>query len=141
MFALSWLKHLNVYVRKSIPLETNNAPIFFSDWKTGRCSSTVQVRLLCFWDARNVRRGDHDAGDSECKPTCNSQPNTSPDLTYAGYMSLCLFYYCESDLSFAVVTLGLDLLLIGPSLFSGKLNKAANCERGKRKRSKAPMER
>ena len=93
MFALSWLKHLNVYVRKSIPvcvtrvqkimrsvslilvdiwasyhcfnylsllfqLETNNAPIFFSDWKTGRCSSTVQVRLLCFWDARNVRRGE-----------------------------------------------------------------------------------
>ncbi|KAL0760086.1 hypothetical protein Bca101_076236 [Brassica carinata] len=38
-------------------------------------------------------------------------------------MSLCLFYYCESDLSFAVVTLGLDLLLIGPSLSSGKLNK------------------
>ncbi|KAF3597379.1 hypothetical protein DY000_02023475 [Brassica cretica] len=69
------------------------------------------------------------------------RPNTSPDLTYAGYMSLCLFYYCESDLSFAVVTLGLDLLLIGPSLLSGKLNKAANCERGKRKRSKAPMER
>ncbi|KAF2532732.1 hypothetical protein F2Q70_00030810 [Brassica cretica] len=47
--------------------------------------------------------GYHDAGDSECKPTCNSQPNTSPDFT--------------------LVTLGLDLLLIGPSLSSGKLNK------------------
>ena len=49
------------------------------------------------------------------------------------FRSLCLFYYCESDLNFAIVTLGLDLLLIGPSMFSGKLNKATNCERRKRK--------
>ncbi|KAF2565020.1 hypothetical protein F2Q70_00017038 [Brassica cretica] len=34
-----------------------NVAIFLSDLKTGRCSSTVQVRLLRFWEARNVRRG------------------------------------------------------------------------------------
>ncbi|KAF3561269.1 hypothetical protein DY000_02014938 [Brassica cretica] len=67
------------------------------------------------------------------------RPNTSPDLTYAAcyntsliLRSLCLFHYCESDLNFAIVTLGLDLLLIGPSMFSGKLNKATNYGRGKR---------
>ncbi|CAH8367856.1 unnamed protein product [Eruca vesicaria subsp. sativa] len=31
--------------------------VFFSDLKSGRCSSTVEVRLLRFWEARNPRRG------------------------------------------------------------------------------------
>ncbi|CAH8361470.1 unnamed protein product [Eruca vesicaria subsp. sativa] len=31
--------------------------VFFSDLKSGRCSSTVEVRLLQFWEARNPRRG------------------------------------------------------------------------------------
>ncbi|CAH8302086.1 unnamed protein product [Eruca vesicaria subsp. sativa] len=30
---------------------------FFSDLKSGRCSSTVEVRLLRTWEARNPRRG------------------------------------------------------------------------------------
>ncbi|CAN7011777.1 unnamed protein product [Brassica oleracea var. botrytis] len=33
------------------------AKVFFSDLKTGRCSSVVEVRLLRFWEARNVKRG------------------------------------------------------------------------------------
>ncbi|KAH0867310.1 hypothetical protein HID58_074332 [Brassica napus] len=32
------------------------ASIFLSDLKIGRCSSTVQVRLLRLWEAKNVRR-------------------------------------------------------------------------------------
>ncbi|KAF3604014.1 hypothetical protein F2Q69_00035214 [Brassica cretica] len=32
--------------------------VFLSDLKTGCCSSTVQVRLLCYWEARNVQRGE-----------------------------------------------------------------------------------
>ncbi|KAH0883653.1 LOW QUALITY PROTEIN: hypothetical protein HID58_059749 [Brassica napus] len=69
-------------------------------------------------------------------------PNTSPALTYAAcyntswiLRSLCLFYYCESDMNFAIITLCLDLLFIGPSMFSEKLNKATNCKRGIRKPS------
>ncbi|KAF3573188.1 hypothetical protein F2Q69_00059484 [Brassica cretica] len=34
-----------------------NVSVFLSDLQTGRSSSIVQVRLLCFWEARNVRRG------------------------------------------------------------------------------------
>ncbi|CAG7871129.1 unnamed protein product [Brassica rapa] len=37
-----------------------NALVFLSDLHTGRSSSSVQVRLFCFWEARSVRRGgDH----------------------------------------------------------------------------------
>ncbi|WZZ27368.1 hypothetical protein YC2023_010769 [Brassica napus] len=35
-----------------------NTTVFLSDLKTGCCSSTVQVRLLCYWEARNVQRGE-----------------------------------------------------------------------------------
>ncbi|CAF1930177.1 unnamed protein product [Brassica oleracea] len=31
--------------------------VFFSDLKTGRCSSVVEARLLRFWEAKNVKRG------------------------------------------------------------------------------------
>lgn len=31
--------------------------VFFSDWKTGGCSSVVEARLLRFWEPRNVKRG------------------------------------------------------------------------------------
>ncbi|CAN7102682.1 unnamed protein product [Brassica rapa subsp. narinosa] len=31
--------------------------VFFSDLKSGRCSSVVEARLLRFWEARNVKRG------------------------------------------------------------------------------------
>ncbi|KAF3591750.1 hypothetical protein DY000_02020219 [Brassica cretica] len=31
--------------------------IFFSDLKSGKCSSVVEARLLRFWEARNVKRG------------------------------------------------------------------------------------
>ncbi|CAG7876677.1 unnamed protein product [Brassica rapa] len=34
-----------------------NVLVFLSDLQTGRSSSTVQFRLLRFWEARNVRRG------------------------------------------------------------------------------------
>ncbi|KAG2271268.1 hypothetical protein Bca52824_065823 [Brassica carinata] len=34
-----------------------NVLVFLSDLQTGRSSSTVEVRLLHFWEARNVRRG------------------------------------------------------------------------------------
>ena len=34
-----------------------NVLVFLSDQQTGRSYSTVQVRLLRFWEARNVRRG------------------------------------------------------------------------------------
>ncbi|WZY83269.1 hypothetical protein YC2023_029653 [Brassica napus] len=33
------------------------SPVFFSDLKSGRCSSVVEARLLRFWEARNVKRG------------------------------------------------------------------------------------
>ena len=37
-----------------------NALVFLSDLHTGRSSSSVQVRLLRFWEAWSVRRGgDH----------------------------------------------------------------------------------
>ncbi|CAN6902011.1 unnamed protein product [Brassica oleracea] len=32
-----------------------NARVFLSDLKSGRCS---EVRLLRFWEARNIKRGD-----------------------------------------------------------------------------------
>ncbi|KAL0854600.1 hypothetical protein Bca101_059752 [Brassica carinata] len=35
-----------------------NNLVFLSDLQAGRSSSSVQVRLLRFWEARNVRRGD-----------------------------------------------------------------------------------
>ncbi|CAF1917187.1 unnamed protein product [Brassica napus] len=31
--------------------------VFFSDLKSGKCSSVVEARLLRFWEARNVKRG------------------------------------------------------------------------------------
>ncbi|KAJ4893787.1 hypothetical protein Rs2_20581 [Raphanus sativus] len=31
--------------------------VFFSDLKSGRCSSFVEARLLRFWEARNIKRG------------------------------------------------------------------------------------
>ena len=34
-----------------------NVLVFLSDLQAGRSSSTVEVRLLRFWEARNVRRG------------------------------------------------------------------------------------
>ncbi|KAF2605921.1 hypothetical protein F2Q68_00044771 [Brassica cretica] len=33
------------------------AKVFFSNLKSGRCSSVVEARLLRFWEARNVKRG------------------------------------------------------------------------------------
>ncbi|KAH0888455.1 hypothetical protein HID58_050884 [Brassica napus] len=38
-------------------LNMANAAIFLFDLKTGRCSSTIQVRLLCFLEPMNVRWG------------------------------------------------------------------------------------
>ncbi|CAG7893664.1 unnamed protein product [Brassica rapa] len=35
-----------------------NSCVFFSDLKSGRSSSTVEVRLLRFWEARNIRCAD-----------------------------------------------------------------------------------
>lgn len=34
-----------------------NTRVFFSDLKSGRCSSFVEARLLRFWEARNIKRG------------------------------------------------------------------------------------
>lgn len=34
-----------------------NALVLLSDLQSGRSSSTVAVRLLRFWEAKNVRRG------------------------------------------------------------------------------------
>ncbi|KAG2314637.1 hypothetical protein Bca52824_017759 [Brassica carinata] len=33
-----------------------NSRVFFSNLKSGKCSSVVEVRLLRFWEARNVKR-------------------------------------------------------------------------------------
>ncbi|KAG2327189.1 hypothetical protein Bca52824_009917 [Brassica carinata] len=35
----------------------DNNLVFLSNLQTGRSSSSVEVRLLRFWEARNVRRG------------------------------------------------------------------------------------
>ncbi|WZZ36509.1 hypothetical protein YC2023_019910 [Brassica napus] len=35
-----------------------NSRAFFSDLKSGKCSSIVEARLLRFWEARNVKRGE-----------------------------------------------------------------------------------
>ena len=37
--------------------EMANSRAFFSDLKSGKCSSIVEARLLRFWEARNVKRG------------------------------------------------------------------------------------
>ncbi|WZZ61181.1 hypothetical protein YC2023_061288 [Brassica napus] len=34
-----------------------NVSVFLSDLQTGRSSSTFRVRLIYFWEARNVHRG------------------------------------------------------------------------------------
>ncbi|KAG2315080.1 hypothetical protein Bca52824_018202 [Brassica carinata] len=34
-----------------------NPKVFFSDMKSGKCSSVVEARLLRFWEVRNVKRG------------------------------------------------------------------------------------
>ncbi|KAG2327817.1 hypothetical protein Bca52824_010545 [Brassica carinata] len=34
----------------------SNLRVFYSDLESGRCSSTVEARLLHFWEARNVNR-------------------------------------------------------------------------------------
>ncbi|CAN7015623.1 unnamed protein product, partial [Brassica rapa subsp. trilocularis] len=31
--------------------------VFFSDLKSGKCSSVAEARILRFWEARNVKRG------------------------------------------------------------------------------------
>ncbi|KAH0927185.1 hypothetical protein HID58_019441 [Brassica napus] len=31
--------------------------VFFSDLKSGKCTSVVEARLLQFWEARHVKRG------------------------------------------------------------------------------------
>ncbi|CAG7872909.1 unnamed protein product [Brassica rapa] len=31
--------------------------VFFSDLKSGKCSSAVEAWLLRFWEAKNVKRG------------------------------------------------------------------------------------
>ncbi|KAJ4900507.1 Uncharacterized protein Rs2_14458 [Raphanus sativus] len=41
----------------SIVQNMANNMFFLSDLQTGRSSSSVQVRLLRFWEASNVRRG------------------------------------------------------------------------------------
>lgn len=35
-----------------------NSQVFISHLESGRCYSTIEVRLLRFWEARNVRCGD-----------------------------------------------------------------------------------
>uniref|UniRef100_A0A0D3AFF3 Uncharacterized protein n=1 Tax=Brassica oleracea var. oleracea TaxID=109376 RepID=A0A0D3AFF3_BRAOL len=53
-----------------------NAAIFLFDLKTGRCSSTIQVRLLCFLEPMNVRWGSELMGvdmflpDSQNRLSC-----------------------------------------------------------------------
>ncbi|KAL0826959.1 hypothetical protein Bca101_050636 [Brassica carinata] len=34
-----------------------NTFILLADLKAGRCSNTADIRLLRFWEARNVRKG------------------------------------------------------------------------------------
>ncbi|CAN6977247.1 unnamed protein product [Brassica rapa subsp. trilocularis] len=40
-----------------IPVAMAISRVFFSDLKSGKCSSVVEARLLRFWEARNVKRG------------------------------------------------------------------------------------
>lgn len=35
-----------------------NSFTLLADLRAGRCSNTAEVRLLRFWEARNVRKGD-----------------------------------------------------------------------------------
>lgn len=34
-----------------------NSRVFFSDLKTGKCSSTVEARMLRLWEAKKEQRG------------------------------------------------------------------------------------
>ncbi|KAG2282475.1 hypothetical protein Bca52824_053695 [Brassica carinata] len=47
--------------------------VFFSDLKSGRCSSVVEARLLRFWEAKNVKRGGE-----LMKKTQQTKPPTIP---------------------------------------------------------------
>ena len=55
--------HAFIIILRSKPISIQkfwvmaNGMVFLSDLQTGRSSSSVQVRLLWFWEARNVRRG------------------------------------------------------------------------------------
>ncbi|KAF8094782.1 hypothetical protein N665_0353s0013 [Sinapis alba] len=49
------ISHVFLYLLSSTFMA--NSKVFFSDLKSGRCSSAVEARLLRFWEARNVKRG------------------------------------------------------------------------------------
>ncbi|KAF8116080.1 hypothetical protein N665_0022s0010 [Sinapis alba] len=49
------ISHVFIYLLSSTFMA--NSKVFFSDLKSGRCSSAVEARLLRFWEARNVKRG------------------------------------------------------------------------------------
>lgn len=46
----------------------SNSKVFFSDLKSGMCSSTVEARLLRFWEAKNVKRGGELMVDVNVRP-------------------------------------------------------------------------
>ncbi|CAN7001974.1 unnamed protein product [Brassica oleracea var. botrytis] len=81
-----------------------NGMVFLSDLQTGRSSSSVQVRLLRFWEARNVRRGgeaygsrhapsrfsgDYDAGEAHDASITQSSQSSGNGLMVKSYISLC----------------------------------------------------
>ncbi|KAL0702927.1 hypothetical protein Bca4012_059049 [Brassica carinata] len=55
-----WLHH-DMYSKLSIDLrggaKISNSRAFFSDLKSGKCSSVVEAWLLRFWEARTMKRG------------------------------------------------------------------------------------
>ncbi|KAH0873354.1 LOW QUALITY PROTEIN: hypothetical protein HID58_070716 [Brassica napus] len=118
-----------------------NSTVFLADLKASHCTSTAGAAAkddMLLLDAKATMM----PVTVNVNLFATHMPNTSPALTYAAcyntswiLRSLCLFYYCKSDMYFAIITLCLDLLFIGPSLFSGKLNKATNFKRGIRKPS------
>ncbi|KAG2282717.1 hypothetical protein Bca52824_053937 [Brassica carinata] len=45
-----------------------NSRFFFSDLKSGKCTSVVEARLLRFWEARNVKRSGELMWVANCRP-------------------------------------------------------------------------
>ena len=82
--------------------------VFFSDMKTGKCSSVVEARLLRFWEARNVKRGGelslsvlslHIFETEKSNVFCSSLPIHPLNQLFIPFVSLMFWSWLQIDLS------------------------------------------
>ncbi|CAN6847361.1 unnamed protein product [Brassica oleracea] len=117
-----------------------NGMVFLSDLQTGRSSSSVQVRLLRFWEARNVRRGgeaygsrhapsrfsgDYDAGEAHDASSTRSSQSSGNGLMVKSYISLCtwsLFPETMHHLALEIIGVGKKKLYAAKVWMKPRLN-------------------